>query len=192
LRYYADAYADHYGIPRTLVHAVIAQESNWNPRALSTKGAAGLMQLMPATARMYFVRNRFSITENLSGGFNTSRISWQSFAGKCASLSPHITAVHGESLDKDCITEILMSCPTSKRYAAGISLSCTSKQTGIFQRRGEDSDMYSIRTIGFISVLAGAVLSQAQQLTTATATPGDLKPTVSDLAMPRTCFSGSN
>ena len=68
LGYYANAYADHYGVPRALVHAIIAQESNWNPLALSNKGAAGLMQLMPATAGMYFVRNRFSITENLSGG----------------------------------------------------------------------------------------------------------------------------
>jgi soluble lytic murein transglycosylase-like protein len=68
LKYYADAYADHYGVSRALVHAIIAQESNWNPRALSTKGAAGLMQLMPATAEGYLVRDRFSITENLSGG----------------------------------------------------------------------------------------------------------------------------
>ena len=68
LKYYADAYADHYGVPRALVHAIIAQESNWNPRALSNKGAAGLMQLMPATAEGYLVRDRFSITENLSGG----------------------------------------------------------------------------------------------------------------------------
>ena len=68
LKYYADAYADHYGVPHALVHAIIAQESNWNPRALSTKGAAGLMQLMPATAGAYLVRDPFSITENLSGG----------------------------------------------------------------------------------------------------------------------------
>jgi len=61
-------YADHYGVPRELVHAIIAQESNWNPRALSNKGAAGLMQLMPATAGVYLVRDRFSVTENLSGG----------------------------------------------------------------------------------------------------------------------------
>jgi soluble lytic murein transglycosylase-like protein len=68
LKYYADAYADHYGVPRALVHAIIAQESNWNPRALSNKGAVGLMQLMPATAGVYLVRDRFSVTENLSGG----------------------------------------------------------------------------------------------------------------------------
>jgi soluble lytic murein transglycosylase-like protein len=68
LRYYADAYADHYGVPRALVQAIIAQESNWNPHALSNKGAAGLMQLMPATAETYRVRDRFSVTENLSGG----------------------------------------------------------------------------------------------------------------------------
>jgi len=68
LRYYADAYADHYGVPRALVHAIIAQESNWNPHALSNKGAAGLMQLMPATAGTYRVRDRFSVTQNLSGG----------------------------------------------------------------------------------------------------------------------------
>ena len=68
LKYYADAYADHYGLPRPLVHAIIAQESDWNPRALSNKGAAGLLQLMPATAGVYLVRDRFSITENLSAG----------------------------------------------------------------------------------------------------------------------------
>ena len=68
LTYYADAYADHYGVPRALVRAIIAQESGWNPGALSNKGAAGLMQLMPVTAETYAVRDRFSVTENLSGG----------------------------------------------------------------------------------------------------------------------------
>ena len=41
--------------------------------------------------------------------------------------------------------------------------------------------MYSIRIIGLISVLAGAVLTKAQQLTTVTATPGEVKPAVTDL-----------
>jgi soluble lytic murein transglycosylase-like protein len=66
--YYADAYADHYGVPRALVHAIIAQESAWNPLAISKKNAEGLMQLMPATAAMYGVGNRFSVIENLGGG----------------------------------------------------------------------------------------------------------------------------
>ena len=82
LRYYADAYADHYGVPRALVHAIIAQESSWNPRALSSKGAAGLMQLMPATAETYFVRDRFSVTENLSGGIQYLAALLREFRGE--------------------------------------------------------------------------------------------------------------
>ena len=43
--------------------------------------------------------------------------------------------------------------------------------------------MYSVRTMGLISVLAGAALSQAQQPTTITASPADVKPTVSNLSI---------
>jgi soluble lytic murein transglycosylase-like protein len=68
LTYYADAYADHYQVPKALVHAIIEQESSWKPRALSDKGAAGLMQLMPGTAVAYGVRDRYSVTDNISGG----------------------------------------------------------------------------------------------------------------------------
>ena len=68
LTYYADAYADHYQVPRALVHAIIEQESSWKPRAFSDKGAAGLMQLMPGTAVAYGVRDRYSVTDNISGG----------------------------------------------------------------------------------------------------------------------------
>lgn len=66
--YYANAYADHYHLPRELVHAIIEQESGWNQRALSNKGAIGLMQLMPATAAHFFVRNPTSIEDNIGGG----------------------------------------------------------------------------------------------------------------------------
>jgi soluble lytic murein transglycosylase-like protein len=66
--YYADAYADHYGVPRALVRAIITQESGWNRLAISSKGAAGLMQLMPDTAAEYGVKDPFSVTENLRGG----------------------------------------------------------------------------------------------------------------------------
>ena len=66
--YYADAFADHYGVPRSLVRAIITQESGWNRVALSSKGAAGLMQLMPGTAAEYGVKDPFSVTDNLRGG----------------------------------------------------------------------------------------------------------------------------
>ena len=51
-----------------LVHAVIEQESNYQPRARSRKGARGLMQLMPATARQYGVRNSYDPKSNLEAG----------------------------------------------------------------------------------------------------------------------------
>ncbi len=63
-----DFYADRYGVARELVHAIIEVESAWQPHVVSTKGAVGLMQLMPATAVMFGVRNRFRVEENIRGG----------------------------------------------------------------------------------------------------------------------------
>jgi soluble lytic murein transglycosylase-like protein len=51
-----------------LVHAVIEQESNYQATARSKKGARGLMQLMPATARQYGVRNSFDPRANIDAG----------------------------------------------------------------------------------------------------------------------------
>ena len=51
-----------------LVHAVIAVESAHNPRARSPKGASGLMQLMPDTARRYHVRDIWDPRDNIRGG----------------------------------------------------------------------------------------------------------------------------
>lgn len=51
-----------------LLHAVVTVESAYNPRAVSKKGAAGLMQLMPETAQRYGVIDRFDPVQNLHGG----------------------------------------------------------------------------------------------------------------------------
>jgi len=64
----ADYYARLYGVSPALVRAVIQVESAWQPRIVSAKGAMGLMQLMPATARHFGVAHPFSIHENVRGG----------------------------------------------------------------------------------------------------------------------------
>jgi hypothetical protein len=60
--------AREYDIDASLVSALIRAESNYQPRALSRKGARGLMQLMPATARRLSVRQPFDPASNVRGG----------------------------------------------------------------------------------------------------------------------------
>lgn len=55
-------------LPTALVHAVITAESAYDPEAVSRAGAVGLMQLMPATAERYGVRNRKDPHANIKGG----------------------------------------------------------------------------------------------------------------------------
>ncbi len=57
-----------YQIPSELIHAVILVESNYNPRATSPKGAQGLMQLMPATAKRFGNSNRLDPRQNILTG----------------------------------------------------------------------------------------------------------------------------
>jgi len=64
----AEYYANSYHVPPKLVEAVIDVESNWNPFAVSPKGAVGLMQLMPGTAFALGVHNRFQAEDNIRGG----------------------------------------------------------------------------------------------------------------------------
>jgi len=61
-------YAAHYRVPPELIAALIDVESRWNPRAVSDKGAMGLMQLMPATARRYGALHPFEVEENIAAG----------------------------------------------------------------------------------------------------------------------------
>ncbi len=63
-----NAAANKYSLDPALLHAVIRAESGYNPGAVSNKGAAGLMQLMPATANRFGVRDRFDPQENIEGG----------------------------------------------------------------------------------------------------------------------------
>src|SRR5258705_9912771 len=66
--------SERYGVPERLVHAGIRVESAFNPRAVSVKGAQGLMQLMPETASMLGVRNSFDPQQNIDGGVRHLRV----------------------------------------------------------------------------------------------------------------------
>jgi soluble lytic murein transglycosylase len=61
-------YATHYHIEPELIAAFIDVESGWNPRAISPKGAMGLMQLMPATAQRFGAFDPLNPEQNIAAG----------------------------------------------------------------------------------------------------------------------------
>ena len=70
-----------YGLEPSLIRAVITAESNWDPRAISKKGAVGLMQLMPSTAKEMKL-DPFSPEENIEGGTRYLRYLLDRFKGR--------------------------------------------------------------------------------------------------------------
>jgi soluble lytic murein transglycosylase-like protein len=83
-----DRYLEHirgaaakYRIPEALLLAVMAVESNFDHRAVSEKGAVGLMQLMPATAKDMYVRDAYEPAQNIEGGARYLRILANMYSG---------------------------------------------------------------------------------------------------------------
>jgi soluble lytic murein transglycosylase-like protein len=79
-----NACALEFGVDKALVKAVIHAESGYNPNAVSSKGAQGLMQLMPKTAQGLKVSNSFDPTENIRGGVRYLRFLLDTFKGDVA------------------------------------------------------------------------------------------------------------
>lgn len=74
LRQMIDSVATSVNVAPRLIHAVIAAESNYEPRAVSHRGAIGLMQLMPDTARRFGIRDPFVERDNVLAG--ASYLKW--------------------------------------------------------------------------------------------------------------------
>src|SRR5688572_16449586 len=73
--------AKHFDVDAALVSAVIKAESDYDPRTVSHKGARGLMQLMPATARRFGVTNSFDPKQNIHAGTRYLRWLLKTFDG---------------------------------------------------------------------------------------------------------------
>ncbi|NVN91753.1 MAG: lytic transglycosylase domain-containing protein [Desulfuromonadales bacterium] len=73
--------SDRYGVSESLIKAVIHAESGYNPNAVSNKGASGLMQLMPGTARDLKVSNSLDPKDNVEGGVKYLRFLLDTFHG---------------------------------------------------------------------------------------------------------------
>ncbi len=86
VRYDADIkeMARQYGVSPALVEAVVKVESGFDPKAVSPKGAGGLMQLMPQTASSLGVLDRFDPQENIRGGVRHLRYLLDRYRGSVA------------------------------------------------------------------------------------------------------------
>jgi hypothetical protein len=73
--------AERYGVDPALVRAVVKAESDFNETARSRKGAQGLMQLMPETARLHNVANVYDPEENIEGGVQHLRLLLDRYRG---------------------------------------------------------------------------------------------------------------
>jgi hypothetical protein len=88
-------YAERFDVEPALVKAVIHAESGFNRLAVSPKGARGLMQLMPKTARHHGVRNAYDPRENIKGGVQHLRMLMDHYGNNL----PHVLAAYNAGED---------------------------------------------------------------------------------------------
>jgi len=89
LQKYAEQTARRYAVDPLLVDSLIRVESNYNSYAISSKGARGVMQLMPGTARWLEVANSFDPFQNIDGGVRYLRYLLDLFASERLALAAY-------------------------------------------------------------------------------------------------------
>lgn len=126
-----------YGVDEALLRAVIHAESAFNPRALSVKGAQGLMQLMPGTARDLGVLDAFDSEQNIRGGARYLGLLLQDFSGDeqlaAAAYNAGPAAVQrygGVPPYAETKVYVQRVATLRKRYAAAIEPTLTARAAG--------------------------------------------------------------
>jgi hypothetical protein len=110
--------SEQFSLDRWLVKAVIRAESNFYPQATSPKGAMGLMQLMPDTARMHEVKNAYDPVQNVLGGVRHLRYLFDRYAGN---LDLILAAYNAGTKPVDAVRGI-PSYPETQEYVRRVRL----------------------------------------------------------------------
>lgn len=121
-----------YDLPAELLHAVIQAESNYNATALSPKGAAGLMQLMPATARDLGVQDVFDPVANVRGGARYLKRLMKMFGNDVSLALAAYNAGPGAVLEHG---SAIPPYPETQRYVPSVLGHYQRLQAGIEQSR---------------------------------------------------------
>lgn len=121
-----DRVSSHYQVDPKLVHALIRVESNYDPSAVSSKGAMGLMQLIPATAHRFGVRNPFDPRQNVQGGVSYLKYLLHLFGGNL----PLSLAAYNAGEERVIRSGGIPAIPETEHYVRAITHLYHSKNVG--------------------------------------------------------------
>jgi soluble lytic murein transglycosylase-like protein len=121
-----DRVSSHYRVDPKLVHAMIRVESNYDPSAVSSKGAMGLMQLIPATAQRFGVQNPFDPGQNVQGGVSYLKYLLHLFGGNL----PLSLAAYNAGEERVIQSGGIPNIPETEHYVRAITHLYRSKNAG--------------------------------------------------------------